>query len=171
MKPPAAGSVWWNARSSREAVPLVAGMAATLLLTAPIFADSVVMPHVPLLLVIIWALYQPALMPPWAALAIGAASDLALGLPLGVNATALPAVALVIARGGRLFSATRPFVADWALALALVALGLAIGWQLLALTATPRDPAALLPQWLITCALFPTVARASAWAHRRIVTA
>ena len=151
---------WW-----KRAIPAVVAFAAALALAAPVLAPAPLVPLFPLMCVIVWGLYQPRLMPPWAALAIGVASDLALALPIGVNAALMPALALLLRAGG---GGARRFALDWLIAAALVcgyqlaALGLA------ALIAPPRDPALLVGQTLLTAALFPAFARAAAWAQTRI---
>lgn len=153
---------------ARRALPALVTVLTALLVTAPVFGPGASVPHLPLLMVVVWRLYQPALMPPWAALVAGVIADLALALPLGVNATALPAAAMAL-RVLRQRFGHRPFLLDWLLALPFLALALLLGWQLTGLAGHPRDPAGLLPQLLTTWALFPAVARASAWGYRRII--
>lgn len=160
MTPPA--SPGW-----RILAPLGLGMAAIVLMAAPVFAPEPAMPHLALLVVGVWALYVPRLMPPLLALALGVAVDLALGLPLGVEATLLPAVALALSRvhdGPR-----RPILLDWLLAGGLIAAYLWGRTELVALGGGVRPGARLLPQLLTTWALVPAVTRLSAVIYDKVI--
>lgn len=154
----------WLAERGRVGVPALAAVLCALALTAPMPGAAPVLPPLPLLVVIVWSLYQPELMPPWGALIAGVATDVAGGLPLGVNATIMPLVALALREGagGR---GARRFGTDWLLAGPVLGLSALAGWWMLG---TARDPSPLVAQTLIGWALFPAVARACAWAHRRL---
>lgn len=152
----------------RLALPAIAGLAAALVATAPIFTPAPVLPHFALLLVLVWSLYQPSLMPPFAALVIGIAADIALALPLGVNATLLPVLALLVRRLGKR-TGERAFAFDWLLALPIILVYQIASWQLMAFVGQHHALAGLLPQALSSALAFPLVARASAWMHRRFL--
>lgn len=151
----------------RDALPAVGAVLSALLMTAPLFGPAPLVPHLPLLVVIVWSLYHPRLLPPLLALGVGIVTDLALAMPLGVNATTLPAAALLLPPIGRRLG-SRPFRTDWLLAGPTIAIALLATWQLAAIAGVGRDPALMGPQWLITWALFPAAARVSAWAQRLV---
>jgi len=154
-------------RRWRRGLPVVGALALAWLTTLPAFGRAPMIPMLPLLCVIVWALYQPRLMPPWAALIVGVVTDLALALPLGVNATLMPALTLVLreldARIG-----VRGFVLDWAAIGPLLIGYQLLAWSLLALVGTVRDPLLLFPQTFISWAVFPAAARGAAWMQRVI---
>lgn len=157
--------VRWLAERGRFGVPALIAVGCALVVTLPVPGAMPVLPPLTLLVVIAWGLYRPTLMPPWAALVAGVAADLAGGLPLGINATLMPAVALLLRESAGWLGARR-LVTDWLLAGAIVALYAAAGWWMLG-TAT-RDPTPLVAQTLIGCALFPAVAHASAWVDGKL---
>ena len=157
----------WTLGRWRRALPTLCAVAAAGLVATPMFGPAPVVPLLPLLCVIVWSLYQPRLMPPLAATIIGIATDLALAVPIGVNATLMPLCAILLRAGGARL-AVRRFGIDW-----LMVGPLLIGYQLLAaliagLIDTPRDPGLLVGQTLVSWALFPAIARAAAWAQARI---
>jgi len=159
--------VAWHWNRWRRAVPAAAALFAALVLAAPMLAPAPVVPLLPLLCLIVWGLYQPRLMPPWAALLIGIASDLTMALPLGVNATLMPLLAIGLREVGARLGARR-FLVDWAIAGPLIAVYQLLALGLAGLVGTVRDPSLLVGQVLLSWALFPAIARAAAWAQRRI---
>lgn len=152
----------------RLLAPFSLGLVGIVLMAAPAFTPAPVIPHLTLLIVSVWALYMPRLMPPMLALGLGAATDLALGLPLGVNATLLAAVAFVLARVESR-GPPRPLWADWLLAGGLFAAYLWGVTELVALAGAPRPGGWLLPQLLTTWALAPAATRVSAWVYGKVI--
>lgn len=148
-------------------MPLVGALATAWSMTFPAFGPAPIIPALSLLCVIVWALYQPRLMPPWAAFIVGAATDLALALPLGINATLMPALALIL-RDLESWLGVRRFAIDWALVGPLLTGYQMLVWGTLALLGTLRDPLLLLPQIVISWAVFPVVARGAAGMQRVI---
>lgn len=147
--------------------PTLAALLAILPLTAPVGPHVPLVPMLPLLVVGVWALYQPALMPAPAALLVGLATDAALGQPLGVHATLMPAVALGL-RLAHPFVQRAPFLLDWALALGALLLYALATAGLLALAGVRAEAWMALPQAVTSWLLFPAVARLSALAFRRL---
>lgn len=150
------------------AVPALGAVMLALPLGAPELAPAPLVPLLPLLWLLAWGQYQPRLIAPWAAMLAGVVADLAMALPPGVNATLLPALALLM-RTGSEAAQRRAFWKDW-----LIAGPVLIGYQmaLLALSraALPaHDPALVAGQTLVSWALYPAMARAVAWAERRLV--
>lgn len=151
-----------------QAGPTLAALLLILPLTAPLPPQVPVMPLFPAVVVGVWALYQPALMPAPAALLVGVATDAALGQPLGVNATLMPAAALGL-RLAHPFVQRLPFWLDWLLALPALLLYAVAAWGLLALAGVRTEAWMGLPQALTSWLIFPAIARASALAFRRAV--
>jgi rod shape-determining protein MreD len=147
--------------------PTLAALLSILPLTAPVAPQVPLMPMLPLLFVGVWALYQPALMPPAAALLVGLATDAALGQPLGVHATLMPAAALGL-RLAHPFVQRAPFWLDWTLALGALLLYALAAAGLLALAGVQMEAWMALPQALTTWLMFPAVARLSSLAFRRV---
>jgi len=106
-------------------------------------------------------------MPPWAAVLVGLTTDLAQASPLGVNATLMPALTLVL-RDLEARLGPRSFALDWAMIGPILIMYQLLAWGVLALLGATRDPLLLMPQVLISWAIFPAMARGAAWAQRRI---
>lgn len=157
----------WHWRWWKRGLPALAAVLSVLLVAAPPVAPIPVAPLLPLLCVIVWTLYQPRLMPTWAALIVGLATDLALAMPVGVNATLMPALTLAL-RNAEPYLGQRSFAIDWALTGPVIAVYQLAACALMALVGATRDPTLLIAQTLITWAVFPAVARAAVWAQRRI---
>lgn len=159
--------VAWHWGRWRRALPLLAALVAALALAAPMLAPSPLVPLWPLLFVIAWSLYAPELMPAWAALIVGLATDLALAVPPGVNATLMPVLALLVRAGGPQLGA-RDFWIDWLLTGPVIAIYQLLAVGLAGLIGAGRDPMLVIGQVLLGWALFPAVARLVAWGQRRI---
>jgi len=160
---------FWSA-FARRGIPGALTLLLTALMTMPLFASFPLMPHFALLGVFVWATLQSELMPPWLAFLIGLAADLLLGLPLGVNATLLPMVAIFV----RIFQATygrHRYGFDWALAALVILAFEAMGWQLLAFAGTHGPFAPLLIQVLTTILAYPAVVWLCARLQRGIAEA
>lgn len=114
----------------RQLVPSLTCLLALFVMSAPIVTSMPSMPHLALLTVLVWGLFQPVLMPPHVALLLGVVTDAALGLPLGINAVLMPAMAVAVAALERRYR-HRPYSVDWALAALLVLAYQFFGWQLL----------------------------------------
>ncbi len=149
-----------------QAGPTLAGLLLILPLTAPVVPQVPLMPQLPLLVVGVWALYQPALMPAPAGFLVGLATDAALGQPLGVHATLMPAAALGL-RLAHPYVQRLPFWLDWLLALPALLVYALASWGLLALAGMRTEMWMGLPQAVTTWLMFPAVARVSALAFRR----
>ena len=146
---------FWTGFAQRG-IPGVLTLLLTALMTAPLFASFPLLPHFALLGVFVWSTLQVELMPPWLAFLIGVAADLLLGLPLGINATLLPLVAIFV----RVFQGTygrHRYGFDWALAAIVILVFEALGWQLLAFAGTHGPFAPLLIQALTTVLAYPPV--------------
>jgi rod shape-determining protein MreD len=157
----------WLLSTWRYAVPAMASVALLVLMLAPLPLSVPALPHLALMSVLVWAMLQPALMPPWLSFLIGALADLLFGLPIGVNATLFAIGAGVMRVSGRLFGRHGPGF-DWLL-VTVVLLGFALlTGPLLMLAGRPTPILPLLWQWLTSIITWPLVARACAALQRRL---
>lgn len=138
----------------RQLVPLLTCLASLFLMTMPVITSGPSMPHLALLTVLVWGLFQPALMPPHVALLLGVLTDAVLGLPLGINATLLPLLALAIAALERRYG-HRPYALDWMLAGLLVLAYQYLTWVLLGFVDGEPPFAPLLGQAATTTLAYP----------------
>ncbi len=152
----------------RRLLPSLSVLAATLLMALPMPLAWGVMPHVALLLVLIWASLQPRLMPTWGAFLLGLFFDLVSGLPYGLTAFLFSAAVI----GVRLAEARverHSLFLDWLFAGVLVLLVQLLTWQLMAFTGQPVPLLPLLVQALLTLAAYPLVVRLAARMQRKLI--
>jgi rod shape-determining protein MreD len=150
-------------RSWRLGAPTLTTIATLLLMMLPIWLQGPLLPQFGLLGVCYWAINRPALMPAAAAFFIGLVQDLWLGMPLGVNASLLMLVSLILS-GQHLVFVSRPFSFAWLIMVPTAMLYALCSWALAALggQSTPLLP--LLLQTIITVLLYPI----ATWLHARI---
>ena len=141
----------------RLGVPALTSLGLLVLMTAPLLLPAPVMPQLGLLSVIVWAVFQPSLMPPWVAFLLGLAADLLFAQPIGLDALLFAVTAVLIQLYRARYSA-RSHGNDWGLALGLAAAHGVIGWQLLAFAGRPVPFAPQLWQIASTAAAYPAVA-------------
>lgn len=146
---------FWRAQVERV-VPALVTLVLVAAMTAPLFASAPVLPHLGLLGVFVWATFQPALMPPWLAFLMGVATDILCGLPLGINATLLPAVVLFV-RLVETRSGSHSHGFDWLLAGGVIIAFELLQWQLLALAGTHGPLTPLLIQAATTILAYPPI--------------
>jgi rod shape-determining protein MreD len=157
----------WLLSLWRYAVPALVSVLLLVLMLAPLPISLPAMPHLALMSVLVWAMLQPALMPPWLAFLIGALADLLFGQPVGVNATLFATAAGVMRLSGQLFG-RHGAAFDWLL-VAGVLLGFALfTGPLMALAGRPTPVLPLLWQWLTSVAAWPLVVRLCAAIQRRL---
>lgn len=140
----------------RRMVPALTCLFALFVMTVPIVTSVPVMPHLALLTILVWGLFQPALMPPHVALLLGVLTDAVLGLPLGVNALLMPLTAIVIAALERRYG-HRPYALDWILAGLIAFAYQLLSWQLLGFIGGELRFAPLLWQAVTTVLAYPLV--------------
>lgn len=159
--------VWWTGQW-RRGLPAACVFALILLMTVPLFTATPALPQLALLGIFVWAMFQPGLMPPWLAFGLGIVADLLFGLPLGINATLLPATALFV----RMFEAKfghHVYRFDWVV-LALVALVYQLlSWQFLEFAGQPQPFWPNIVQWLTTVATYPAIVALCARMQRRFL--
>ena len=160
---------WWQAQVERT-VPAAVTLVLVATMTAPVFANAPVLPHLGLLGVFVWATFQPGLMPPWLAFVVGAAADILFGLPLGINATLLPAVAVFVRLVEARYGVHR-YGFDWLLAVAVILAFELLQWGLLALAGTHGPLTPLLIQAATTILAYPAIVLLFASIQRRLQAA
>jgi rod shape-determining protein MreD len=160
----------WSAERWRMLVPVLTCIAALFIMTLPIVTPSPSVPHLALLTVLIWSLFQPALMPPYIAFPLGILTDAVLGLPIGVNATLMPALAIAIGALDRRFG-HRPYLLDWLISGAVIVAYQYLSWHLLGVVAGDLPFAPLLGQAATTILTYPLGVAIIARLQRRWVEA
>lgn len=157
---------YWRGYAERT-IPALVTLGLIAVMTVPLFVSMPIMPNFVLLGVLVWASFQPGLMPAWLAFVLGAASDLLFGSPLGVNATLLPTV-VVFVRLVELRVAAHSYARDWLFASLIVAAAAVVEWQLLALAGVSGPLTPLLAQAFVTVLAYPAVVALFARIQRRI---
>ncbi|WP_372915655.1 rod shape-determining protein MreD [Sandarakinorhabdus sp.] len=157
----------WLLSTWRYGVPALASVLLLVLMLAPLPLSVPAMPHLALMGVLVWAMLQPGLMPPWLAFCIGALADLLFGQPVGVNATLFAVATGVMRAAGRVFG-RHGSLFDW-----LIVTGVLLGFALLtgplmALAGRPTPVLPLLWQWLTSVAAWPLVVRLCAAIQRKL---
>jgi rod shape-determining protein MreD len=160
---------WWQTQVERV-VPAVVTFVLVAAMTVPVFASMPILPHLGLLGVFVWATFQPNLMPPWLAFVVGAVCDILFGLPLGVNATLLPAVALFVRLVETRYG-THRYGFDWLLAGGVIVAFELLQWWLLALAGTHGPLTPLLVQAATTILAYPAIVLLFASIQRRLQAA
>ena len=157
---------YWRGLGER-ALPGLVTLLLIALMTVPLFVAVPVMPNLALLGVLVWTSFQPGLMPAWLAFILGAASDLLLALPLGVNATLLPAT-VVFVRAVELRFAEHRYILDWLFAGLIVVAAAVAEWLLLRVAGVSGPLAPLLVQAATTILAYPAVVALFARIQRRL---
>ena len=150
----------------RQLVPSFTCVLALFVMSAPIITSMPSMPHLALLTILVWGLFQPVLMPPHVALILGVLTDAVLGLPLGINAVLMPMMAVAVGALERRYG-HRPYAVDWTLAGILVLAYQFLGWQLLRFVDGDPSFGPLLWQAVTTVLAYPLVVAIIARIQRR----
>lgn len=157
----------WLLSLWRYAVPALASVGMLVLMLAPLPLSVPAMPHLALMGVLVWAMLQPGLMPPWLAFGIGMLADLLFGQPLGVNATLFAIATGVMRMTARLFGRHGSLL-DWLLVAAVLLGFTLLTGPLMALAGRPTPVLPLLWQWLTSIVAWPAVVRLCAAIQRRL---
>jgi rod shape-determining protein MreD len=147
--------------------PALGIFAASLVMALPVPLAWGVMPHLPLVLVMLWATVQPRLLPPSAAFLLGLAHDAVAGAPIGLFALVFLLMVVAVrvlehrSRGAGVALA-------WLPACGLVLAAFLLTWQIqqLLLRPVPLGPHAV--QALLTCLAIPAMLRLVALQQRRL---
>lgn len=148
---------------NRAPSPLVAGgmpwasiMFASLITYSPVIASAPVLPPLAFMLFVAWRMLRPGLLPVWAGLPLGAFDDLYSGQPFGSGVVLWSLTMLVMEMIDERFL-WRGFVQDWLAAAAIFAAYLLVGASIAGLASGHLAFLAVLPQIVLTIALYPVV--------------
>ena len=131
------------------------GSACSLL---PFIAEFPLFPDTGLLMALGWRLLLPELWPARAALGLGLANDLIVGLPLGQSAAIWTVLFLLCDLADRRLD-WRSYWIEWAVALPLFALAVLGGWLFALAGGSGASLALYLPQLVTAIMLFPLAVR------------
>jgi rod shape-determining protein MreD len=138
----------------RLAVPVASVLVLMLVMLAPLPLGMPAMPPLMVLAVLIWGIFQPGLMAPWLAFALGLVADGLMGQPWGANAVQLALVAVLV-RGLEGRFRQRPHRRDWLVAALVLALAMLLEWLLMTLAGRPVPLRPMLWQWLTGVLAYP----------------
>lgn len=151
----------------RLALPALTVLASTLVITLPVPLAWHAMPHLPMVLVLLWASVQPRLMPAWLAFLLGLAVDALVGAPVGLNGL-LFLLLVVAVRIGENRPEGQGFALDWLGGALLIVAAFLLSWQIQVLLLRPVPFAPHAVQALLTCLAFPVMLRLVAGLQRRL---
>lgn len=136
------------------AVPWASIMLASMATYAPVIASAPVVPPLAYMLFLTWRMLRPGLLPVWAGLPLGAFDDLYSGQPIGSGVVlwSLTMLAMDIIDERYLW---RGFWQDWLAAAVLLAIYLVLGSLIAGVAAGHVAPLVVLPQVVLTIALYP----------------
>jgi len=139
-------------------LPWVSVMLASLAAFSPIVASAPVFPPLAFMILLVWRMLRPSLLPVWAGLPLGAFDDLYSGQPFGAGIVLWSAAMLAMdAIDNRVL--WRSFLQDWAVASLLLTTYIVLGAGIAGLAAGYPLPLVIGPQLLVTLALYPLVTR------------
>jgi rod shape-determining protein MreD len=140
------------------AIPIASILLASIITTLPIITTQAILPPFGLLFLLSWRLMRPRLLPMWAGLPFGMFDDLFSGQPFGSAALiwslAMLAIELLDAR-----AVWRDYWQDWLIAALLIMLALCAGNFFIGLAFARPEVVTLLPQMVLSIALYPLVVR------------
>ena len=142
----------------RRYVPVLSTLAATLLALLPVIVQAPLLPDFGFLLLITWRLLRPEIWTPQMALALGLASDLVTGHPLGqgmlVWTAAFLAIDLIDRRLG-----FRDYWMDWLIVAGALIFQSVAAWYIALLMHSDIRFAVMLPQIGLSVLAYPVAAR------------
>jgi rod shape-determining protein MreD len=150
----------------RLLVPALTVLGLLLVMTLPLPTPVPVFPQLGMLGIFVWATFQPAMMPPWAAFLLGLVADLLFSQPLGVNATLFAATAAFV----RVFEARYGHHAhdfDWGVASLTITVFAVLTVRLMALAGQPVPLLPMLWQVGTSIIAYPMVVFLCATIQRR----
>lgn len=125
---------------------------------SPIIASAPVLPPLAFMLLIAWRLFRPGMLPLWAGAPLGFVDDLFSGQPIG-SAVLLWSITMIALEALDNWQRWRSFWQDWAVAIVLIAIYLALAHMIAVMAGTIWYPSLLLPQLLISVLSFPLFTR------------
>ncbi|WP_338465789.1 rod shape-determining protein MreD [Novosphingobium sp. ZN18A2] len=137
-------------------VPWASILLASMASLSPVIASAPIMPPLGFMLLITWRMMRPGLLPVWAGLPLGAFDDLYSGQPMG-SAVVLWSLAMLAMEFVDERYLWRGFFQDWLAAAGLFAGYLLLGAVIAGIASGYILPFAVLPQLVLTIALYPAV--------------
>lgn len=150
-------------------LPAATILGSALLTALPVPLAWGVMPQLGLLFLFIWASIQPRLVPAWGALLLGLATDLLLGLPIGIWTLIYPLVAAAVRLAETRLEGRHSLAVDWGLAALLVVAAHLLAWQFLGFAGRAPALLPLLAQAAVTVLAYPLVALVAAHLQDRLI--
>jgi rod shape-determining protein MreD len=141
--------------------PIILTMIGSLAPLLPVIATAPFLPPFGLLMFVAWRLRHRTIWPAWIGLPLGLWDDIFSGQPLGSSMLLWTIIMLGLEVSDRRM-VWRDFWQDWGLAASVITITLFGGLIIANVTGGSTSPLIILPQILITIALFPLVARGCA---------
>ena len=138
-------------------LPWLTVMLGSLAPWLPVLAPAPVMPPLGFVVLLAWRLLRPGLFPLWAGLPLGLFDDLYSGQPLG-SGILLFSLTLLGVELIELRLPWRGFLLDWALAIVIIAIYLAVAALISGARLTPVQLSVIVPQLLLSVVVYPFVA-------------
>lgn len=158
----------WLVPAWRWFVPATTVLLLLVLTTAPIILPWPALPALGLTAVFVWSTFQPGLMPPMLAFALGLVADALGGAPFGVSATLFALTALFVRLFERRFGHHR-FGFDWAVLTLLTLVHAGLTQQLLTIAGATPPLGPLLINAAATALAYPFVVLLCARIQRRLL--
>jgi rod shape-determining protein MreD len=152
----------------RRFAPATTIVLAALVMALPLPLAWGVMPHLALLLVLIWASIQPRLLPAWAAFLLGLFADLLFGMPIGIWALIFPLMVVAVRLAEARVEGHNLWV-DWVFASLLILAAHLLAWQAMRFAGQAAALVPMLTQAGLTILAYPLAARLAARAQRRLI--
>jgi len=137
-------------------LPWITVMLASMASFSPIIASAPVLPPLAYLTFVAWRMVRPGMFPVWAGLPLGAFDDLYSGQPFGSGIVLWSATMLAMEVLDERFL-WRGFAQDWLAASALVSAYLLLCATFAGIAAGYPLPLVIVPQVLVSIALYPVV--------------
>jgi len=152
----------------RRSIPALTVVLAILVMALPTPLAWSVMPHLALLLVLIWASIQPRFMPVWLAFLLGLLFDMLVGLPIG-HAALIFSAGVAAVRLAEAWVDGHSLMLDWIFVGTLILLAQLLSIQILELTGHMAALVPMLTQAALTILAFPIMVILAARIQRRLV--
>ncbi len=141
-----------------DGTPLLMTVFGSMLAILPIIAAIPMMPPVGLMILVCWRLLHRNIWPAWVGLPLGLWDDMLSGQPIGSAMLIWTVIMLVLDLADRRM-VWRDFWQDWILASAIFVFAALTGLLIANFTGGNTSPIVIIPQILMTIALYPLVAR------------
>jgi rod shape-determining protein MreD len=140
------------------AAPWVAIMLASLLPCLPWIGTAPLLPPLGYLSLLVWRQLRPGLLPVWAGFPLGVFDDCVSGQPFG-SAIFLWSLTMISLELVELRFPWRNFAVDWMVAGCMIVVYLLAAWALANAAGDDTDFVVIVPQMLLSVAVYPVVAR------------